>query len=130
MMISMSFQLATTADTKTILKLMPIYYEFDHLIFNEAKARKTLTEFLSNENFGRLWLLLDEKTSAAIGYIIITFGYSFECGGKEALSTNCSCSTHIVEEELTQKRFGTPKENAKNWACRQCVSKSLKLIWM
>jgi ribosomal protein S18 acetylase RimI-like enzyme len=80
----MNFKLATATDTNTILTLIPMYYAFDHLKFDEAKARSTLHEFFSSPEFGRLWLFVDESTKQAIGYIIITFGYSFECGGKEA----------------------------------------------
>ena len=79
-----NFHLATSIDTETILKLMPIYYEFDHLKFDEAKARATLKEFFASPEFGRLWLFIDESTRETVGYMIITFGYSFECGGKEA----------------------------------------------
>jgi len=80
----MNFKLATPNDIHAILKLMPIYYEFDHLKFDEKKARATLNEFFSTPDFGRLWLFIDETTKEAVGYIVITFGYSFECGGKEA----------------------------------------------
>ena len=80
----MNFKLSTSADTETILCLMPVYYEFDHLKFDEQKARRTLQEFFSSPEFGLLWLFIDETTKEAIGYVIITFGYSFECGGREA----------------------------------------------
>ena len=79
-----TFKLATLSDTATILKLMPIYYEYDHLVFDEAKARATLQEFLSSTTLGRLWIFIDEETKDAIGYLALTFGYSFEFGGREA----------------------------------------------
>ena len=80
-----SFLLATAADIETMIKLMPIYYEYDHLEFEEKKVRAALTEIFSTPEFGRIWLLMDEEYKQAIGYITLTFGFSMEYGGKVAL---------------------------------------------
>jgi len=49
-----------------------------HLEFN----RKNLENFLCNAELGRLWLIqIDDRI---IGYIVFTFGFSFEYQGKYA----------------------------------------------
>jgi len=58
------------------------YYAFDHLPFDEAAARRALEALLDNGSFGRAWLI--EDGGAAIGYVVLTLGYSLEYHGRDA----------------------------------------------
>jgi GNAT superfamily N-acetyltransferase len=58
------------------------YYEFDHLHFNEQIARSALEKFIGNDVLGRLWVIHYE--GEAVGYLILTLGFSFEFGGYDA----------------------------------------------
>ncbi|MSQ48522.1 MAG: GNAT family N-acetyltransferase [Deltaproteobacteria bacterium] len=76
------FRVATRADLDSLLPLVRAYYEFDHLAFDEGIARTALGNFIDDPTFGRVWLIYDE--AEAIGYLVLTLGYSLEYGGRDA----------------------------------------------
>lgn len=79
-----NFHLATLADIATLLSLMHALNDSDPgpAPFDESAARMALEQFLSNDSFGRAWLIFDAAT--AVGYVILTFGYSLEYHGRDA----------------------------------------------
>ena len=77
-----TFCLATASDADRLLGLMRDYYLFDGHTFDEAKARAALLALLQNQAFGRAWLICDD--SVAVGYVVLTFGYSLEYLGRDA----------------------------------------------
>jgi GNAT superfamily N-acetyltransferase len=77
-----TFRIAERVDIETLLEFMREYYEFDHLPFNQQVARSALAEFVDDESLGRVWLISYEGT--AIGYLVLTLGYSLEYGGRDA----------------------------------------------
>jgi ribosomal protein S18 acetylase RimI-like enzyme len=76
------FRLAGASDMPTLLELMGEYYAFDHLSFDEAGIRPALAALLDNDSFGRAWLI--EESGAALGYVVLTLGYSLEYHGRDA----------------------------------------------
>jgi GNAT superfamily N-acetyltransferase len=75
------------------MPLMREYCAFDHLPFDEQTRRRTYAQFLSDESQGRLWLILSE--GAPVGYLILTLGFSFEYGGRDAFIDEVYiCETH------------------------------------
>jgi ribosomal protein S18 acetylase RimI-like enzyme len=77
-----AFRLASEADADVLLQLMGEYYAFDGHGFDETKLRDALMGLLRNPNYGKAWLVLDG--SAAVGYIVLCFGYSLEWLGRDA----------------------------------------------
>ena len=77
-----TFKIAEGADIEILLKFMREYYEFDHLSFNEQIAHAALAKFVGDESLGRVWLICYE--GEAIGYLVLTLGYSLEYGGRDA----------------------------------------------
>jgi GNAT superfamily N-acetyltransferase len=77
-----TFKIAERADIETLLEFMRGYYEFDHLPFDEQVARAALTKFVGDESLGRIWLIAYE--GEAVGYLVLTLGYSLEYGGCDA----------------------------------------------
>jgi len=77
-----SFRLAAESDAVILLKFMQAYYAFDGHGFDGQKARVALTTLLRDANLGRVWLILDGD--AAVGYIVLCFGYSLEWLGRDA----------------------------------------------
>ncbi len=61
---------------------MEAFYAIDDYVFEEAAARVNVQKFINDEHLGRLWLLKLEDE--AIGYLALTFGFSFEYGGRDA----------------------------------------------
>jgi diamine N-acetyltransferase len=77
-----NFRAATDSDADLLLEMMREYYAFDGHAFDEPRARAALLIFLRNPNFGRAWLVSEDKTP--VGYIVLTFGYSLEYLGRDA----------------------------------------------
>jgi len=76
------FRLATTADINLLIEFMRQFYAIDQYPFEEHAARTALERLLCEHTFGRIWLIAigDE----AIGYVVVTFGYSLEYHGRDA----------------------------------------------
>ncbi|MDN5214115.1 GNAT family N-acetyltransferase [Fulvivirgaceae bacterium BMA12] len=62
--------------------MMEAFYKIDNYPFDQQVMEKNLSQFLSEDEFGRIWLIEADRQLA--GYIILTFGYSFEYGGRDA----------------------------------------------
>jgi ribosomal protein S18 acetylase RimI-like enzyme len=76
------FRRAGEADADVLLAFMRAYYEYDGHGFDPEKARGALVALLRDANFGCAWLILDGD--AAVGYIVLCFGYSLEWLGRDA----------------------------------------------
>lgn len=76
------FRLAVESDADILLPFMGEYYAFDRHGFDEGKARVALTTLLRDASLGRAWLILD--VDAAVGYVVLCFGYSLEWLGRDA----------------------------------------------
>jgi len=50
--------------------------------FDEPLVRQTLRKFIAEPGLGQAWIFFDGATAA--GYIVLTFGYSFEYHGRDA----------------------------------------------
>lgn len=77
-----TFKSAEIADTEILIELIREYYDFDSHSFDEAIVRTTLVKVLKDSALGRVWLI--QQDSKAIGYIVLTFGYSLEYRGRDA----------------------------------------------
>lgn len=77
-----SFKIAGISDTEILVELIQEFCEFDAHPFDECAIRKALVKILSDESLGRVWLIQSE--GEAIGYIVLTFGYSLEYLGRDA----------------------------------------------
>lgn len=77
-----TFKAAQGSDIDILLTLMQEFYQVEHLEFDVAIARNALTDLLNNESLGAIWIVQHQKE--AIGYIVLTFGYSLELAGRDA----------------------------------------------
>jgi ribosomal protein S18 acetylase RimI-like enzyme len=80
--IETTFRIADNSDTEILVKFIQEFYEYDGHPFDENTVRKALQQILKDDSLGRVWLL--QSGSEAIGYIILTFGYSLEYRGRDA----------------------------------------------
>lgn len=96
----MQLRPATKQDESALLRMMRLLAEQPPVIpFDENKVRAILHEFLEHSEFGAAWVLsLGEKI---IGYIVLTHGYSFEYGGREAF-----IDEFYIETEFRRQGFG------------------------
>lgn len=76
------FQPLEKKDVDTVTSLMSEFYAIDNYPFETTKATNLFEEFLANDNLGKCWLLLWNQE--IVGYLILTFVFSFEYQGKIA----------------------------------------------
>jgi len=79
---NIEFKLANEANIPIILTMMEEFNTIDNYRFEEKKTENYLLEFLNDPNLGRGWLIKYNKL--VVGYIMLTYGYSFEHGGRDA----------------------------------------------
>jgi len=81
---SVIFRPAALADEKALLRMMRNLAEQEPgaYFFDESAVRDVLRKFLASPDLGRAWVFFDGETPA--GYIVLTFGYSFEYHGRDS----------------------------------------------
>ncbi len=74
---------ARTAHIETLVELSKRYCELDRHVFDDARTRAGLGPLLESDRHGVVWLIGPETDPA--GYAVVTWGWSVEGGGPEAL---------------------------------------------
>lgn len=70
------------SDIENIIQLMGEFYRIDNYPFDIEISRKLFNQFLTDENLGKAWLILYQNE--IVGYVILTYVFSFEYQGKIA----------------------------------------------
>ena len=70
------------SDIDTIVTLMQQFYAIDNYPIDVETSKTLFQEFISDENLGKSWLILSDNV--LVGYLILTFVFSFEYKGKIA----------------------------------------------
>lgn len=65
-----------------IVSMMQDFYSIDHYPIDKKISKQLFEEFINNENLGKSWII--NYNDEVIGYLIITYIYSFEYRGKIA----------------------------------------------
>ncbi len=76
------FRPANHTDIEWLLAAMREFYAIDHYAFDEEITRRNLENFIADDELGKLWLM--EGESEVVGYIVLTFSFSFEFRGRDA----------------------------------------------
>ena len=74
---------ATAADEDLVIEMMREFYRVEHLPYDEGVARRALGGLLSDRRAGVAFIMREGATVA--GYLVLTFGYSLEFHGRDAL---------------------------------------------
>jgi len=69
------------ADLDALLQLVREFCLVDRHEFNETRVRKALIPLLASDRYGVVWLSGEPPD----GYAVVTWGYSLESGGEDAL---------------------------------------------
>jgi GNAT superfamily N-acetyltransferase len=115
-----SFRTATASDIHTLVNFMQAYYEYDHIPFDKATASGALEQLLSDNSLGRAWLICLE--AKAIGYVVLTFDFSLEYGGRIAYIDEI-----YIHEDYRGRGAGTQTITFLEKACRSLDLKALYL---
>ncbi len=105
---------------ETITKMMQEFYAIDNYSIDTENSKKLFEEFIANENLGKAWLIYNENEIA--GYVILTFVFSFEYGGRIAFLDEL-----YIKESQREKGIGKKTvEFIKN----EVASLNVKLIYL
>jgi len=115
-----TFKPLEIADISTILQMMEDFYAIDNYPFDVVTSKKLFQEFILEEKFGKAWLICKDNKIA--GYIILTFVFSFEYGGKIAFVDEL-----FIKETARGKGFG---REAIQFVQQEMLSLSLKLLYL
>jgi ribosomal protein S18 acetylase RimI-like enzyme len=105
------FKPAAAADAETLLPLVREFYDFEHLAFDEGDAREALRQILADARLGRIWLI--RSGSEAVGYLVLTFGFSLEFKGRDAFVDEL-----FLRAEFRGQGLGTRALQVAEEACR------------
>ncbi len=72
---------AREADLPLLLRLIVEFCQLDNHDYDESRVRTALEPLLRGDDHGVVWMIGDPPN----GYAVITWGYSLESGGEEAL---------------------------------------------
>ena len=94
---------AALADQAVLLELIALFCQADGHSFDEGRIRGALPALLEHDDFGRIYLIVthdgtrdvtrdgngngieESARPHPVGYLVTTWGYSLESGGREAL---------------------------------------------
>jgi len=74
-----TYKSASFDDIDLLVQMMQDFYAIDGYPINIDQSKKLFSTFISNENLGKAWLI--ESGNQTVGYLILTFIFSFEYGG-------------------------------------------------
>ena len=115
-----SLRIATGADADLLMQFMRELYAHDCLPFDEPAARQALEKILQDHSLGRVWFIQDGEQ--AIGYVVLTLGYSLEYHGRDAFIDEI-----YIRESHRGKGLGAQAIRLVEAACRTLEVRALHL---
>ncbi len=113
--------IAAGADNEDVLiTLMREFYAVEHLAFEEAVARAALRQILHDGTLGSVYLIRSGEDAA--GYVVLTFGFSLEFHGRDALVDEL-----YLREKFRGKGLGRAALEFVEGVCRAKGMKTLHL---
>lgn len=76
------FKSLEPSQIETIMSMMQDFYVIDNYPIDLEVSKQLFQEFISNEHLGKAWLIYSEDK--LVGYVILTFVFSFEYQGRIA----------------------------------------------
>ncbi len=107
-----AYREARHEDIPALLQLMRLFYAEDNYPFSETGARRALAQFLENPAYGMVLVAVADDSIA--GYVAVTFGFSFEYGGRDAFVDEVFVDSALrgrgIGENLLQRAIAVCKE--------------------
>jgi ribosomal protein S18 acetylase RimI-like enzyme len=114
------FKPLAAPDIETIVVMMQEFYTIDNYPISIDISKALFQEFISKENLGKAWLIVSDNE--IVGYLIITFVFSFEYQGRIAFLDEL-----YVTEKARGKGIGS---EALSFIKTESQKLSLKLIYL
>lgn len=114
------FKTLKLSDIETVVSMMEEFYAIDNYPIKSDVSKALFEEFISNENLGKAWLIVSDNE--IVGYLILTFVFSFEYQGRIAFLDEL-----YVTEKVRGKGIGN---EAVTFIKTESHKLSLKLIYL
>jgi ribosomal protein S18 acetylase RimI-like enzyme len=115
-----TLEIATPGNADELVPLIREFYAYEHLRYEETRVRVALGQLLTDERLGRVWVV--RRAGEAVGYVVLTFGFSLEFGGRDAFLDEL-----FVREEHRGGGIGRRAIETAAAACRQAGVRALHL---
>lgn len=69
-------------DLSVLLEFMQAFTEGEGNVFDAERATRNVRYLLAHPEFGGTWFI--EASATAVGYVVVTLGFSFEFGGHDS----------------------------------------------
>ncbi|MDQ7962075.1 GNAT family N-acetyltransferase [Flavobacterium lindanitolerans] len=109
-----------TSDIDTIVPMMQEFYSIDNYPIDIAISKALFLEFIENPHLGKAWLIYSDEE--IVGYIILTFVFSFEYKGTIAFLDEL-----YISDKARGKGIG---KKALDFIHQEALSLSLKIIYL
>lgn len=118
---AITFKIGKISDTKRLLQLIREFYdESGDLVFDNNLTPAALERLLLDNSLGYVWLI--QHDNEAIGYLIVTLGYSLEYYGRDAFIDEL-----YIRADYRGKGLGTRAIKLAEDFCRTIGIKALHL---
>lgn len=107
-------------DIDVVVQMMADFYAIDNYPFDVAVAKGLLREFVENETLGKGWLIWNEDKP--VGYVILTFVFSFEYKGRIAFLDEL-----FIAPDARGKGFG---KQAVDFIAAEAKKNLVKIIYL
>ena len=115
-----TFRPIQTSDIDTIVPMMQEFYSIDNYPIDIAISKALFLEFIENPHLGKAWLIYSDEE--IVGYIILTFVFSFEYKGTIAFLDEL-----YISDKARGKGIG---KKALDFIHQEALTLSLKIIYL
>ena len=110
---SVEFKTAAEQDTDNIIEMMGDFNSSYNYNFNEGLAKENIHKLLKNNGLGVILLInYNEQT---VGYVVLSFGFSFEYGGRDAFIDKLYIKKDFRGKGLGSLAMGYVEQKAKEY---------------
>ena len=106
------FAIPNDSEIEIILDFIRQLYENEHIVFDKPMLHTSLEKMMKDDSLGKVWLICDE--GEAVGYCLLTFGYSLEFHGRDAL-----LDEFYIKESYRSKGIGQETIKFLEGVCRE-----------
>ena len=114
------FHALKTSDIEIIFKMMEDFYAIDNYPIESETTKQLFKTFIDDENLGQCWLISYKNN--IVGYVILTYIFSFEYKGKIAFLDEL-----FLNEKARGKGIG---KVALEFVHNQAIQKNLKIMYL